>query len=788
MTRALRVSVVRVWLLGGLVAGGAAAARAADCQAMRYAGRPLVEALEHLRTCGLSIIYSSDRVRPHMRVEAEPAGASPRLILDELLAAHGLAAIDGPRGRVLIVAGEGAGEPRRVGPEAPLPLSLVEKLTVTPGRRAEQDEPEPRLRVLDDALRETPNIGSDVPRAVSRLPGIASADRSAQLSVRGGAPDEVLFVLDGLEIVDPFHLKAFQSFSGIVDARAVGSADVMTGGFPVRYGDRMGGVIDMSSSSLAGGGRTIMGAGSINTHLLSGGELDGGAGEWLVSARAWYPDTVGKVIAPTGEDIGPTYLDLFGKARARLGDATSLSGNLLMSRDTADYSEQEGGRDEQVTARSRSEYAWLNLDSAWTPRLFSHTHLSAGRIRGERRGSSADETAPAIRVEDERSFDVFGVRQEWGYHAAEAVFLRFGLEARQARGTYDYSAQIAGHTGAEEPVASSTPEHRAVLLEPSGHEVGAYLSGRFKLRGGLTLELGARWDRQSHTSEDQLSPRLSAVYALGARSALRFGWGRFYQSQGIHELQVEDGVGEFHPAQRSEHRIVGFEHDFARGPRLRLSAYSKQTANPRPRFENLFDPLELFPEAEADRVRIAPTRAQARGVELLLESAPGRKLGWWTSYALASTEDEIDGQMVPRSWDQRHALNLGLSYRPSPGWTFGLAGIYHSGWPTTAMGARTVLSADGSLVVEPAPGPRNAERFPAYHRLDIKVSRHVSLQRGRLTFFLEVLNLYDQENPCCVDSFRFTPRPGEGVDVGRREAYWLDRLPSLGVVWELRGR
>jgi hypothetical protein len=670
-----------------------------------------------------------------------------------------------------------AARPPAAAPDAPpeprLETSLVEKVVVTPRpQEMLRDQPEPRQALTGEALQQEPNLGADVNRAVSRQAGLASGDRSAEVSIRGGGADEVLFVLDGLEILDPFHLKALQSFSGIVDGRALEAADVLSGGFPAEYGDRMSGVIDLSSGAGAHGARTIFGSNFFNSHFLSNDTFAGGAGEWLLSARAWYPDALNSVITPAGEEIGPKYSDFFGKTRIQVSDATTLTGSLLLSYDRANYtSDADHEPSEEITAHSRSQYGWLRLDSAPTGRLLSKTYFSFSQIVGVRYGSSEGDGGEAIRVDDRRSFEVYGFRQDWMYQALDSVLLKLGLEAKRVNGAYDYSSSLIG---------------RAVSLSPSGDELGAYAAGRIRMHRDLTTELGLRWDRQTHTSESQLSPRINILYAPGDRNALRFGWGRFYQSQGIHELQVEDGVSGFFPAQLAEHRLVSFETRLTPALRLSFSAYDKSVSRARPRFENLFDPLDLFPEARADRVRIEPERASARGLEISLRSAAGGRLHGWVNYAYASVEDEIDGEWVPRSWDQRHAVNFGLNFSPTPLWSFDVAGAYHSGWPTTEVSAETEQAPDGSLTIQPVLGARNAERFPAYHRLDLKVSRHVTLSRGRLTLYVEVLNVYDQENPCCVDEILFTPREDGSVRTLRDEDFWIGRLPTIGAVWEIR--
>ena len=87
-----------------LVVTLAPAARARTAERAPFVGLSLVEAIERLEAAGLTILYSSDLVRPDMRIAAEPAGRWPREILDEILAPHDLNAQTGPAGTTLIVA------------------------------------------------------------------------------------------------------------------------------------------------------------------------------------------------------------------------------------------------------------------------------------------------------------------------------------------------------------------------------------------------------------------------------------------------------------------------------------------------------------------------------------------------------------------------------------------------------------------------------------------------------------------------------------------------------------
>ena len=66
-------------------------------------GRPLSEALRALQDSGMRLVFSSKIVTPDMRVTAEPRATTPRARLEQLLASHGLVAVDGPGGVIQIV-------------------------------------------------------------------------------------------------------------------------------------------------------------------------------------------------------------------------------------------------------------------------------------------------------------------------------------------------------------------------------------------------------------------------------------------------------------------------------------------------------------------------------------------------------------------------------------------------------------------------------------------------------------------------------------------------------------
>ena len=155
------------------------------------------------------------------------------------------------------------------------------------------------------------------------------------------------------------------------------------------------------------------------------------------------------------------------------------------------------------------------------------------------------------------------------------------------------------------------------------------------------------------------------------------------------------------------------------------------------------------------------------------------------SYTLSSAEDVIDGDHIPRSWDQRHAGKFLIGHRWGEHWSLSLAGTVHTGWPTTPVTGEVVIDEDGEIEIEPVVGERNSEQLPTYARFDLKARRSFELPRGRLWLTLEVVNLTDRDNICCVDEFEFELLP-DGTAGPPKTLYdnWLGITPSFSVLWE----
>jgi hypothetical protein len=741
-----------------------------------------VEALQRLQAHGLPVVFSNAVVRDSLRVEREPVATTPREILDELLAPHGLRVIAGARGRLVVVR-----DPRQPAPAAPAQqraidppaVTVEERLVVRPGRgEPHHGEPAGALPLDLEVTRTTPHLADDLLRATAWLPGTAATEASSRFRLRGGRDDEVQIVLDGLELLAPYHLQDFDSALSIFAPGSLGTAELLAGGYPPEFGDRLGGILDLTSVEVGGSRRHELGIGLLFADAATAGSFDRGRGDGYGSVRV---GSYHLALEVNGREENPTYADLFGKLDYRPTSAHRLRLNLLSADDQFRLG-GTGATEERYRNRWESRYVWLTHGAVLRSSRLVETVVSAGRVGRDRSGLK-DTPGSEFAVSDRRTFDLVGLKQVWR-QAGRRWGGDAGFELRQYRSRLDYASEhdLAGPLvplRTRPAVGATASSLRFDLLQGA-----AFASARARPRADLTAELGLRLDRLGLPGELHLGPRLGLAWSPHPGSTLRLAVGEHAQSQRPNELQVEDGETMLAPAERARHVGVGFEHRWGRGRRFRAEIYQRCWSHTRPRFENLFDPLVPFPELTTDRVRFDPEGGRARGLELYYQGAEHGRWRHSLAYTWSRSEDRIAGRRVPRDADQPHAVRVQLGFGLGRGFELESVWLLHSGWPTTRVTGRVVEEVGGIVRIEPVLGPLHGERFPVYHRLDLRLSRSFQLSRGGLAAYLDLQNVYDRRNVRGLDGFSFpaSSSPGE-VPLQAEPVYWGRRLPSFGLRW-----
>src|SRR4051812_7502111 len=215
------------------------------------------------------------------------------------------------------------------------PVRLGE-FVVTPSRYGVTEARTSTNATLTSTELETlPQIGDDLYRSIARLPGLAADDFTASFWVRGAPNSEVLARLDGMELIEPFHLRDIEGALSIVDPQTISELELTTGGFTVDYGNRLAGVLLMETKTPRAA-RTKLGLSLTGLGAMNQGQTSNGRGDWLVAARRGYPDIALRV-AGRDDEVQPRYYDATAKFEYKLAPAQTLSLHALHASDALRY-------------------------------------------------------------------------------------------------------------------------------------------------------------------------------------------------------------------------------------------------------------------------------------------------------------------------------------------------------------------------------------------------------------------------------------------------------------------
>ncbi len=711
-----------------------AAAVAASAPARIQRGMPLADALRQLQQAGVNLIFTTRIVTPEMLVTTVPPGGDARAVLASILAPHRLALLNGPNGSLIVVRAPGEAVAPKEKPPEPPPITMSGQIVVESEAPASPPAMEAEPGLSSDEIAVLPHIGDEPFRGLALFPGTTTQDASAEVQLRGGRRDETLIRLDGQELYRPFHLRDFDNTLSIVNASSLDRIDLITAP-SAGFGDRAAGVIDMTSRRPSNQPHLRISLSMIDSAIQAAKTTDSGRLGWTATLRRGTTDIIGRVLGT----ISPSFSDAFVKVEYLPTANQTVVLHELASHDEVRLSESDESK--QLHTDYFGQYLWLSHAVTFTPRLTAESTVSFTHTTQGRTGNQAD-TERSFAVRDDRRLAATSLSHHWTLEAGPRQTLGAGVEYDLFHAYYDYAD--ARHF--ETPLVSLRSDDGLEAFALKNHfdqqRLSAYAFDRFRPVLPLTIELGVRYDEYSVDRDSRTNPRFSAAWSQDL-DMFHFEWGQYTQSHRPYELMVEDCDAHFYRSEQSRQWTAGYERILSPFSFLPLESvgadvYERTVSSPRPRYRNLWDGFEPFPEGQLDRVRIAPDESRFDGLELSLRGRGTPRIRWWLNYTLASARDEIAGRQVSRETDQRHALNADVNVAAFHKWNVNASWTFHSGWPTTP------LSLHGNT---PVIGALNSRRLKNYHRLDLRLSRDWTASGGVLTFYVEGRNLYDRRNP-----------------------------------------
>jgi TonB-dependent receptor-like protein/carboxypeptidase family protein len=612
--------------------------------------------------------------------------------------------------------------------ESTVPLNLDLSLSITPTAAA--------VTVTTDnsAVLETDRTSSDtdinqtilerplgaapsraLEKIVASAPGFVTDD-NGRMHPRG-SESQVQYVIDGIPVTD--NLSAI--FSTSLDARTLRTVEVLTGGIPAEFGDKLAGVINVNTrSGLEGptqGGLSFSGgnfsvgeiAVDFSTHTRKFGFLSNLSA--TTSRRYLDPPTIDNFhnFGRTGK--GFFRLDYQFDTNNSLRGVFSFGGSNFQ---VPNRPEQEiAGQDQRQRLRDNSQN--ITFQHIFSPNTLAQFSFFNRYSRARLTSNTA--STPVVAAQNRKLQNYGGIGSLALTRGSHNI--KFGGQATITPINENFSFyptvrfdDLVDENGNvfPNPINNFNAANPFVFTgSKTGRTLSAFVQDRFMLFKNFTLDAGIRYDNYKVLIHEQaLSPRIAVAYYFPrTQTTLRASYNRLFQPPPaenlllassreaalISPLAVLQGFTTVQPIMPDkEHAFeVGAQQLFSRYFRLNLTLYQKRIKNFSDK-DQFFETGVIFP--------IAISSGRVTGEELRLDSTDIHGFRGFISYANARAfgvtpingglflgEDPrdlfISGLKFANDHDQRNELQFQVSYSHHRSGLYAtFSGRYDSGVPT----------------------------------------------------------------------------------------------------------
>ena len=626
-------------------------------------------------------------------------------------------------------------------------------------------------RVTSEEIRSNPGGNFDISRVIQALPGVGSTAAIGgyrnDIIIRGGAPNENVYYLDGIEVPVINHFSTQGSAGGpqgILNVSFIEDVTLSTSAFDARYDNALASVLsfkqrDGNSDEFQGNFRLSASEVALTTEGPVGKNTS-----YIASVRRSYLQFLFEAI---DLPIRPNYWDFQTKVTHQIDPQTSLTFIGIAAIDEFAFAEpNETSLEKEYVLRSNpSINQWSYTGGVSLKRLVDRGYWTLALSRNELDNrldqfedrQIGDESRRTLKVnsretENKLRFEYNKYLGKWN--------LSTGVMSQYVQFTNLFynrlRREIADGNGAI--IQPAVTLNYNTNLDLFRYGAFAQLSGTL-LDNKLGVSFGIRTDMNSVTDTGNnplqtLSPRLSLSYSLAENLNLNGSIGRYYKIPIYTTLGYQEN-GEFLNKDNSyigsDHYVTGLEYLPTRGTRFTLEGFWK----------NYFDyPVSLrdgislanigggFGSIGNERV-LSTGDGRAYGIEFLFQQKLVKNIFTTFSYTFVRSEfSGLDNVLIPSSWDSRHLVSAIFGWKFLPTWELGLKFLYAGGAPLTPFDMEASQRNYASLGVGILDNSRlNSERLRSFSQLDIRIDKKWNFKKWTFDLFLDVTNALAATNP-----------------------------------------
>ncbi|MGK0453350.1 MAG: hypothetical protein ACJAYY_000810 [Paraglaciecola sp.] len=619
---------------------------------------------------------------------------------------------------------------------------------------------------------------ADVIKSLILLPGVTSAGEGASgFNVRGGAADQNLILLDEAIVFNSSHLFGFFS---VFNPDVIKDVKLYKGGIPARFGGRLSSVLDIYQKEGNSKEFNVTGGiGLVSSRLLVEGPIEKEKSSFVVAGRASYAH----LFLPLFDNDNKAYFyDLNGKFNYRIDEQNNIFLSTYFGKDVFGVSDNFVNEYGNTVVNLR----WNHL---FSDKIFSNLSLIYSDYFY---GLILD----FVGFEWDSGITNYNLKYDFKHYLNDKFKLSYGVNNIYNR----------FNPGEIIPNRADSGIQSEKLIDKYANEFAAYLEAEHKVNDKLTLQYGMRFSNFTRLGQDELNvyendqpvlyneelkkyesaeaigtesfqrsdvlatfsnfePRLSLSYVLDDDTSIKASYNRM--AQYLHlltntasptPLDVWAPSGRFIKPQLLDQFAVGYFKSIKNGDySLETEAFYKDIQN---RIDYI-NGANLVANNEIETV-ILNGQARAYGLEVLFKKNTGSFKGWF-AYTLSRSEQQTlgrtanepginQGEWYSSPFDKTHDISLNGSYEVSEKWTFNANFLLQTGQPTNyPVGQYEVQGLNVPIFDD---NRRNADRLPAFHRLDISATLTPEKNKNRKwqgEWIFGLYNLYGRQNAASIN-------------------------------------
>jgi len=597
----------------------------------------------------------------------------------------------------------------------------------------------------------------DLLKTIQLLPGVKSAgEGNSGFFVRGGGADQNLILLDEAPVYNATHLLGFFS---TFNSDAIKDATIIKGNSASQYGGRLSSVLDVKMKEGNNQDYVVNGGiGLISSKVSVEGPLQKNKSSFILSGRRTYADMFLKATEKFKDNILYFY-DLNAKANYQIDAKNKIYVSGYFGRDELGLGQEFGIDWGNKTGTIRWNRIISNKLFLNTSLIYSDYNYNVKLKNGE------------TNFNINSNIKDVNLKQDYTFYANGTNTLRFGFNT--------ILHTITPSTFSGTVINSVSKEGR------NGLENALYLTNNYRASNQITIDYGVRLSMYTLMGGDVYNiyengvinssiklnkssfgktyvnpePRITTNYRISDETSIKAGYARNVQhlhllSNSVASSPSDQWIGNSYniKPEIADQISVGYVTKvFKSNFEFTTEAYYKYLQNQ----IDYKDGAEINTVSDVESVLLYGI-GRAYGLEFLLKKKEGRLTGW-IGYTLSKTERKIEG-INENNWynarqDRTHDISVVGIYDLNSKWSISGVFVYNTGDAVTYPTGKYTIQ--GQTLYQYA--ARNANRMPAYHRLDFSATYEKNkTKRMHGSWNFSLYNVYGRENAFRI-SFKDDP-------------------------------